>query len=60
MQVIVDKQRCPQNHRCPAIKVCPVGAILQDGYNAPIIDVEKCIVCEKCVILCPKKALQTQ
>lgn len=40
MQIIVDEKRCPQNHSCPAIRVCPVGAITQDGYNLTTIDSE--------------------
>lgn len=36
LKIIV--QRCPQNHHCPAIKVCPVGALSQNGFSAPIID----------------------
>jgi len=58
MQITVNKSRCPQNHACPAINVCPVGAIIQNGYNAPTIDQDKCIQCKKCVIYCPMRALQ--
>ncbi len=50
-------ERCPKNHACPAIPVCPVGAISQDGFNAPSINEEKCIKCGKCANFCPKKAL---
>lgn len=57
MQIYVDKNRCPQNHTCPAIKVCPVGAIKQAGFAAPIIDQEKCIRCEECVMYCPMGAI---
>ena len=46
LKIIV--QRCPQNHHCPAIKVCPVGALSQNGFSAPIIDEKKCIKCGKC------------
>jgi Fe-S-cluster-containing hydrogenase component 2 len=49
--------RCPQNHPCPSVKVCPVGALSQKGYNAPVIDKNKCIKCGKCVKFCPMKAL---
>lgn len=57
MQIVVDKNRCPQNHPCPAIKVCPVGAIKQKGMAAPAVDVEKCIQCEECVMFCPMGAI---
>jgi ferredoxin len=60
MQITVDKSLCHQNHPCPSIKVCPAGAIKQTGYNAPIIDQEKCIKCEKCVMLCSMGAIHAK
>lgn len=53
----VNKNNCPQNHHCPAVKVCPVGALSQNGFEAPTVDQEKCIKCGKCSNFCPKKAL---
>lgn len=53
----VVKERCPQNHSCPAVNVCPVNALIQDGYDAPKVDYDKCIKCGKCVKFCPMKAL---
>nr|WP_315022350.1 4Fe-4S binding protein [uncultured Aminipila sp.] len=53
----VNKNRCPQNHSCPSVKVCPVGALSQNGFQAPAIDLNKCIKCGKCVRFCPMKAL---
>ncbi len=58
MQITVMKNRCPQNHPCPSIKVCPVGALVQKGYNAPTVDYEKCVGCEECVKYCPMRAIQ--
>lgn len=58
MKVIVDNVRCPENHTCPAITVCPVDAIKQKGYRAPTIDQEKCIKCKKCIDFCPMGAIQ--
>ncbi|WP_407313960.1 4Fe-4S binding protein [Desulfosporosinus sp. SB140] len=54
------KNRCPQNHPCPSIRVCPVGAIGQIGFDAPTIDQEKCIHCKKCVKYCPMGAIQVK
>ena len=51
LKIIIEK--CPQNHKCPAIKVCPVGALSQDGFNAPKIDYNKCIKCGACAASCP-------
>ena len=28
LKIIVEN--CPQNHKCPAVKVCPVGAYKMD------------------------------
>ena len=58
--ITVDKHLCPQNHRCPTIKVCPVNAISQKDYDLPQIDQDKCIKCEKCVKFCPKGAIQNK
>ena len=56
MSVQINKARCPQNHPCPSIRVCPTGALTQKGYEAPKVDAEKCIDCKKCVRHCPMGA----
>ena len=50
-------KNCPQNHKCPAVKVCPVGALSQSEFEAPKIDYSKCIKCGKCSSIYHKKAL---
>lgn len=50
-------ENCPKKHKCPAVKVCPVGALSQKDFEAPKIDYDKCIRCGKCSNFCPKKAL---
>ena len=37
-------ENCPQNHKCPAVNVCPVGALSQKDFEAPTIDHDKCIL----------------
>lgn len=49
--------RCPQNHPCPSIRICPVGALSQTGFFAPQVDAEKCIACGKCAHFCSMGAL---
>jgi len=58
MKLKVYNERCPQNHRCPSVGICPVDALIQNGNNAPVVDEEKCIKCGKCVRSCPMGALQ--
>ena len=56
--VKIDVHKCPQDHSCPAVRVCPVGALTQDNkYSAPIVHEDVCIGCGKCAMVCPKKAL---
>lgn len=56
----VIKARCPQNHPCPSVRVCPVGALTQKGFGAPTVDKDKCVKCGKCVKSCPMRALVLQ
>jgi len=55
--VTINPVACPQNHRCPLLRVCPVNAIKQDGYGLPVIDKEKCTNCGKCTKFCPTRAV---
>lgn len=54
----VNLRRCPQNHPCPSVPICPVGALHQQGFAAPEVDKDQCIACGRCVSLCPKGALK--
>ena len=50
MKIVVNQQKCPQNHKCPSMAICPKEAISQkDIYSLPVVDEEKCIVCGKCM-----------
>lgn len=65
MEVIMKKlvvvgSRCPQNHPCPSIRVCHIGALKQQGVKAPTVDEDVCTKCGKCVRYCPMGALQLQ
>lgn len=57
MSILINERKCPQNHPCPAVRVCPVGALKQNGYDAPVVDEELCINCMKCVQYCPMGAI---
>ena len=56
-KILVIESRCPQDHECPAVPVCPVGALSQEGLNAPKVDTDLCVGCGKCAERCPMKAL---
>ena len=60
MSIKIIKSKCPQNHPCPSVKVCSVGALKQNGYDAPVVNKEKCIECEECVNYCPMGAVQKE
>ena len=49
--------RCPQDHPCPCVRVCPVGAISQQGFSEPKIEAENCTECGVCTSLCPYQAI---
>ncbi len=53
----VSASRCPENHACPSVRVCPVGALSQKGNKAPLVDYDKCTKCGKCVKFCPMRAI---
>jgi ferredoxin len=54
----VNLGRCPQNHPCPSVPICPVGALRQQGFAAPEVDEDQCIACGRCVSSCPRGALK--
>jgi len=60
MAYTISALACPQNHRCPLIKVCSVEAISQNGHGLPVIDDEKCIECGLCKLSCPLKAVNSK
>lgn len=59
-KLVVVADKCPQNHPCPSVRVCPVGALSQTGFGAPVVDHNKCIKCGKCADFCPQMALVLQ
>jgi ferredoxin len=50
--------RCPENHPCPGVRACPVGALYQEGFSAPAVDVKTCTGCGLCVRICPYGAIR--
>jgi len=58
MAITIIKNLCPQNHPCPSVKICPLGAFSQQGIKAPEVDMNKCINCNRCVRYCPMGAIR--
>ncbi len=58
MAISIISNRCPQNHRCPLLFVCPADAITQNGIELPKIDKSKCTDCGKCIRFCAMGAVQ--
>jgi len=56
-KIKVENAKCPQDHQCPLVGICPVGAITQEGFSAPTIDGETCIGCGQCTMACPYQAV---
>ena len=54
----VNSKRCPQNHKCPAVRYCPEGAIEQAGNGLPKVNESKCKHCNVCVTFCPMGAIE--
>ena len=54
---VVVQRRCPQDHPCPCVRICPVDAVSQEGFSAPKIDKDKCMECGECVRFCPYQAI---
>lgn len=53
----IDPEKCPQNHKCVMVDVCPVEAITQVGFGLPVIDEDSCIECGACAEICGKQAV---
>ena len=58
MSLVVDQRVCPQNHRCPILRLCPVEAMSQRGFAAPVIDPDRCRECGKGVRHYPTGAVR--
>jgi Fe-S-cluster-containing hydrogenase component 2 len=59
-KISVEKSKCPQDHVCPLVSICPAGAISQEGFSAPQIDYDKCVACGACVATCPHQVMSLE
>lgn len=58
MAITIHETRCPANHPCPSVRICPHGALKQNGFDAPVVDETLCTDCGACVSFCPMGALR--
>jgi ferredoxin len=56
--IVVDRNKCPHDHRCPLMDICPEEAISQGDDGYPIIDYTLCIECGICIKRCPLRAIK--
>lgn len=57
MRLVIYESKCPQDHPCSAVTVCPIGALRQEGFVAPTVDEKICTKCGKCAKRCPRGTL---
>jgi len=54
----IDEMVCDRSPFCPANRVCPVEAVVQEHpFSSFKVVEEKCIGCGKCVRVCPMHAI---
>ncbi len=56
--ITVNPKKCPQDHACPMIPICPQKAISQIRVELPIVDLDKCVGCGVCIRHCPRDAFE--
>ena len=55
----IEAEKCPQNHACPVINICPAGAVYQEtAFSAPSIHDDKCSGCGLCTSFCGYGAIR--
>ncbi len=54
MEILLITENCTLDHSCTAVKRCPGQALIQEAFNAPTIEKERCIICGRCVNACSK------
>ena len=65
-RVTFDEERCKGCELCT--QVCPVNIVLMDknrinskGYHpATVLEMDKCIVCTNCAVMCPDAAITVE
>lgn len=60
-KAVINESLCVQNHNCPVVKACPIGAVTQkkEGHKweMPHIDPLKCAGCGWCFQACERSAV---
>lgn len=61
MTVKFEQTKCDLNPYCPAVRMCPTGALYVDRKTfRPSFDAEKCSGCGVCVPYCARGAVSEE
>ncbi|NTW28431.1 MAG: 4Fe-4S binding protein [Coriobacteriia bacterium] len=55
-RAFIERPKCDQNPSCPARRVCPQGAIVQES-GAFVVRQERCTGCGICMRVCARGAI---
>jgi len=58
--IVIYDELCTKDKHCPAVAVCPEGALTQEGFDPPKVNGTLCTRCGKCVEVCESGAIDMQ
>lgn len=58
MALVINSEKCTQDHKCLMLNFCPAHAISQFEFETPVIDEKKCFECRNCTYYCTQNAVE--
>jgi 4Fe-4S ferredoxin len=58
-KVTIETEKCPDGCRA-CVDSCPSGALELDSGEKPVVDLEFCILCSACEVVCPEDAVKVE